>query len=745
MSTAKFSSGDIVGEVLIGQDDFFFLNNGGQYQMDYLVGKKVPDPKSVENFVNNIKSRAAYCKEKNIAYAHIVFPSKPVICRAKTPESFQGKIKSLYLTHYNKPELQNPEFNLFYPKDLLDQQNSIAPIFVRQDTHMTDFGSLSVIQMIFDSFNIDLPLKNYFNEQKRVWQGDLAKMTNVSPKYEETVLIPKFTYLSYDNNPYLPGNTNNVSIFRNENSRSDKRLVIFGDSFFKLSLRFLLLYFRELVFFRTPFFHKDLVDMCKPDYVLSGNAERYLSNVTSDEDAPNFLLSLMNNKTYFPPKIFVDAFNAQLSFGPYPQIYQNWLKSLSEKSAAYLEASVTDSNNTLVVGPSHVIRWRESLKDVAPHETKFSPNNMIATAGAPAWHSKNFKLAKQKAGKDKQILFMVPDFRFGNSIFKESLYVNSQGTWIDELFKDDHLAIDQQCINLSNDIILRERSLAALTAYTKEFDGRIKLLFWDLLGRQVYDRLSGRHFVNGKYSHPTWSLDSIQNKFNEDVIVDLLPLTKIAMHEALRLFIDMSLHPSKIGYLFLEYCVLDQLTAAEAFKKAVLTVEGQIKEIFQPLVQKNTCFVIYGNSIFIYILLRYLGWSGLKKLHEQGIYIIPHEHQLGFPILSAEWLPPTGREYKTLYVLNQEFDSISTNLVGFKPTAVSSKNTILWEKSASVIVKARGIHAKFDDSALSKKLLKAVKLDLQEADVELGDLMHPTYQGLIKMLKTIVSAGESIR
>lgn len=735
MSNKRLSAGDIVGEVLIGQDNFFFLNNGGQYQMDYLLGKKTPDPKSVENFVGNIKSRAEYCRSKNINYAHIVFPSKPVIFRHKTPESYQGKIKSLYLTHYNKPELQNPDYNLFYPKDLLDQKNTVAPVFVRQDTHMTDFGSLSVMQMLFDSFKIDISLKDYFVEQKRVWQGDLAKMISVAPEYEETILNQKFTFLSYDNNPYLPGNTNNVSIFRNENSRSDKRLLIFGDSFFKLSLRFLLLYFRELIFFRTPFFHKDLVDMCKPDYVLSGNAERYLSSVTSDEDAPNFLLSLLNNKTYFPPKVFVDAFNAQLSFASYPHIYEEWLKSLSEKSAAYLKAATTDANNTLVVGPSHVIRWRESIKGLEPSANKFSYNNMIATAGAPSWNLNNFNLAKQKAGKDKKILFLVPDFRFGNSLFKGATYVNSQGVWHDELFKSDYLAIDQQCISLNNDIILMERSLAALNIYTKEFDGRIKLLFWDLFGRQVLDRLAGRHFVNGKYTHPVWNLEAVQKKFNEDVLIDLLPLTKIAMHEALRLFIDMSLHPSKIGYLFFEYCTFDQLSAKDAFQKAVIETENQIKEALQPLLSKDSSVVLFGNSSFIFILLRHLGWSGLKKLHEQGLYVVPHEHLLGFPVLSDEWLPPVGQSYKTIHILNGESNATAKGLESFNPAPPTSKNTILWESLAAAVVKARGGEPKVGEL----KLQQGIKLDIEDRDVELGELMHPTFAGLIKTLNVIAS------
>lgn len=50
------------------------------------------------------------------------------------------------------------------------------------------------------------------------------------------------------------------------------------------------------MYVRSQNVHKDIIDSYMPDIVLTGNAERYLSNVRSDDLSPNILLDLYSDK-----------------------------------------------------------------------------------------------------------------------------------------------------------------------------------------------------------------------------------------------------------------------------------------------------------------------------------------------------------------------------------------------------------------------------------------------------------------
>ena len=74
----------------------------------------------------------------------------------------------------------------------------------------------------------------------------------------------------------------------NPGSPSNKKVLIFGDSYFNLMSKFFSVYYREVLFLRTRFFHREVLKEFEADIVFTGNAERYLSRVESDEKAALF-------------------------------------------------------------------------------------------------------------------------------------------------------------------------------------------------------------------------------------------------------------------------------------------------------------------------------------------------------------------------------------------------------------------------------------------------------------------------
>lgn len=91
------------------------------------------------------------------------------------------------------------------------------------------------------------------------------------------------------------------------------RLLIFGDSFLRLSLKFFVPYFRDILYVRSASFQEDIATLYQPDAIITGNVERYLMQVDRDTEAESFLLSQLNSSDYASDDRHQPAFNAQLS------------------------------------------------------------------------------------------------------------------------------------------------------------------------------------------------------------------------------------------------------------------------------------------------------------------------------------------------------------------------------------------------------------------------------------------------
>jgi hypothetical protein len=92
-------------------------------------------------------------------------------------------------------------------------------------------------------------------------------------------------------------------------SKTDKTLLIFGDSFFRVMLNQLAWGFRRVVFCRSAYFHSELVDAVKPDVIFGGAAERYLADVAPDDVRPHFLAyTLLAGRKMAPEPGFAELF-----------------------------------------------------------------------------------------------------------------------------------------------------------------------------------------------------------------------------------------------------------------------------------------------------------------------------------------------------------------------------------------------------------------------------------------------------
>lgn len=318
----------VSNEVLEGSSKYLFLWGGSQKQFSFLLEKEPIKERSINNFYTNISSREFICNSRGIDFLHVIFPSKPLVKNNFLPSSL--KVTSIANKFINHDKV-------FYPLEELKELELDSSTFKTLDTHMTDFGYFSLVNKIVKKLNISSNCDIIVKKRYEKFSGDLAKMINSNATSDELILDysikvdninqPLF-YKEINNFNSIDGNEGRISISYTLNSCTSKRLVIFGDSFFYDSLKYLRLYFQEIIFVRTPFLYEELIDLISPDIILTGNAERYCCGIPNDFDSGNFFYYKKYLENYNPSNDFVKAFTSILSFKYKNNLYSRYISSI---------------------------------------------------------------------------------------------------------------------------------------------------------------------------------------------------------------------------------------------------------------------------------------------------------------------------------------------------------------------------------------------------------------------------------
>ena len=314
---------DIRGDVIVGQSTELFLASGGHYVLDHVLGYRVPLNSSVISFGENIAGRAAASAAIGASYRHIIFPDKQSVL----PVIFGVPEAKCLGAHYAE-RCADVWQNVIYPRDLL--RSHPDDCYLHTDTHMTHKGTLKVVRAVVEELlgaECDSVLREMDAaiDQYRTYIGDLGRKL-AAPREETQWLLRVNPSIKRYSNNLSTGNTGAMSIFLLPNAPRHERLVVFGDSFgYDMSL-FMAHIFREVTFVRTSYFHFDVIDMIRPDIVLSENVERYLRYVTPDSERPHFaLMNTMVHEEDPTRREFARALSAICSFDrrPYRRLLDN--------------------------------------------------------------------------------------------------------------------------------------------------------------------------------------------------------------------------------------------------------------------------------------------------------------------------------------------------------------------------------------------------------------------------------------
>lgn len=318
----------IINDVLIGKNQNLYLAYGGHNVLDYLNGKRETSEESFKNFYTNIKNRAKAVSDVGSKYIHAILPDKHAVLDSDFPIKSPNLLGMQFMSRYQEVLPQ-----LLYLRDILVR--SIEPTFMRTDTHLNARGNAIAATKIAEILTGEMQAENLqflLNDisVKVNWCGDLG--SKLEPKHTSIEFQSPTKWIEhvYHNN-IVGGNNGMMSLLFNSGAVFDKRLVLFGDSFGHSICHFLAYYFKEVAFFRTPFFHQELFADIKSDYVVTENVERYLNHVGSDTSSQSFFsFPSLNNDTYMPSESFREALSAVLNYGTEP--YNLFLDKISQRS-----------------------------------------------------------------------------------------------------------------------------------------------------------------------------------------------------------------------------------------------------------------------------------------------------------------------------------------------------------------------------------------------------------------------------
>ena len=306
--------GTIERGVLFGHDGVLFLAEGAHRVLDYLLGlRRVPE-ESLVNFAQNMAQRARVAEAGGAKFLHLIFPDKQSVMIEECPVREPVYLGDTYMRHGAGPEV-------FYPRRLLADAG--RGLYYKTDTHVTDLGNIvstAAVVARLTGENQDAArdrlLAGPWLEEPRV--GDLGG--RFEPPLGETRRWIRRDWIGkWLHNDLHGGNNGIVDLVWNTAAIYPQRVLVFGDSFARDMSSLLSYFFKEVVFLRTPYFHEDIFQQVRPDYVITENVERYLSFCYPDSQRPSFFtFPYLENHGYAPSREFAAGFSAVLSYGRKP-------------------------------------------------------------------------------------------------------------------------------------------------------------------------------------------------------------------------------------------------------------------------------------------------------------------------------------------------------------------------------------------------------------------------------------------
>jgi len=268
-----------------GKGNFLFLVNDRNNEIKQHYDPNFNFSFDLDRFKKSQLSKEQYCNKRNINYHLFVIPDRSIVLKDYLPFEVGQPYRIV--------------------DNLVDVATDLLPIFddvdyIPTDTHMTHLSAGKCVAYMLSKMHPEKTMSEYSNE---LWDH---LNTVFRPHSGDLVFGPNWSY--GDNDDYLSRfkkinlvkieNTDDIKslddklpfefrkvgkretlYYRNENSISDKKLLLCSASSMNYVKKHFIAYYREVIcYWDHWYFNQDLVDWFKPDDINELRVERFLED-----------------------------------------------------------------------------------------------------------------------------------------------------------------------------------------------------------------------------------------------------------------------------------------------------------------------------------------------------------------------------------------------------------------------------------------------------------------------------------
>lgn len=293
-------------KMIYGKNGWLFLHNDTNAVIDQITGKRPFSSESLKKWADAMKIRKEYAAKNACEYEFLIIPNKHCVYDEFLPDgiSLSDNRRAIQLSKLGDP--------VVYPLDHLKQFTKDVELYYKNDTHWNSVGAA----VVFNDFakrhgiphTLDISPKNI---RTITFRGDLGnKVTpNIISSTHELRRVPTPNTVFHN----LIQNTGKVFVLKGIH-RHLPRAVIFGDSFTRMQYAVISSFFSHVFFFHAPTFDSSVLDVIRPDIILSCHVERFL-NMTFLQDIPvkQYILQRIECKATAQGKILFAGYHDYFS------------------------------------------------------------------------------------------------------------------------------------------------------------------------------------------------------------------------------------------------------------------------------------------------------------------------------------------------------------------------------------------------------------------------------------------------
>lgn len=247
-------------QVLLGKEDWLFYKTteDGDPISDY-QGINHYDEATMQAVADKLTNERNQFANYGIDFYILSIPNKSSVYPEYMPDTIERKDTTSRTDLLMKYLEENTDLNVVDAKPILEKAKKKKQVYYKSDTHFNQIGAFVTVQALKDKIDgkTDSLKDVKFDKVMNNYSGDLACLCDMQDTFNDDIQYQ------------LDAATVNTKI------KSNKRILVIGDSFSEVMQSIMSQYFAEVKTVNIWSFEPSLLDEYKPDIVVWEHAERY--------------------------------------------------------------------------------------------------------------------------------------------------------------------------------------------------------------------------------------------------------------------------------------------------------------------------------------------------------------------------------------------------------------------------------------------------------------------------------------